>query len=60
MGHIRGYISMKRLIKNTYKWMQQYYITFRFLVWLKEKGITRKINFIVLHGNDAKDREHPL
>lgn len=45
---------MKKIIKKLYFCMQQHYITFRLLVWLKELGITRRINFLILHGNDKK------
>lgn len=39
--------------------MQRHYLTFRLLVWLKEKGITRRINFLISHSNDANQRNNP-
>lgn len=50
---------MKKIIRKTYSWMQQRYITFRILTWLKEMGITRKINSLIIRSNDKNDRAKP-
>lgn len=39
--------------------MQRHYLTFRLLVILKEKGITRRINFLISHNNDNEQRRNP-
>jgi FkbM family methyltransferase len=36
-----------KVIRKIYRWMQRHYLTFRFLVWLKEFGITRRVNHLV-------------
>lgn len=43
---------IKKIIVFVYHKMQQNYLTFRVLVWFKEHGITRKVNFWVLHSKD--------
>ena len=48
-----------KIIRAIYHEMQRHYPTFRILVWLKEKGITRRVNHIIGHSNDEHDREHP-
>ena len=50
---------VKQIIRKVYHKMQQYYPTFRILVWLKEKGITRRINFLISHTKDEELRKHP-
>jgi FkbM family methyltransferase len=50
---------VKKIIRKTYSWMQQRYITFRILTWLKEMGITRKINSLIIRSNDKIDRAEP-
>lgn len=39
--------------------MQQHYFLFRILVWLKEKGVTRRVNFLISHSNDKTEHESP-
>lgn len=54
---MKGHINMKlirKLILGIYHAMQQNYWSFRVLVWLKEHGVTRKINFFVKHSNDRQ------
>lgn len=41
---------LKKVIVNIYHWMQRHYFTFRILVWLKEYGVTRKVNNWVIHS----------
>lgn len=36
--------------------MQQHYVTFRFLVFLKELGITRRVNSLLRRSNDKEER----
>ena len=50
---------VKKCIRAIYHEMQRHYVTFRILVWLKEKGITRRVNHFINHGNDNYNREHP-
>jgi FkbM family methyltransferase len=50
---------VKKIIRKIYSWMQQRYITFRILTWLKEMGITRKINSLIIRSNDKNDRAKP-
>lgn len=52
-------MSIKKIVKSVYHCMQRHYLTFRVLVWLKEKGITRRINFLISHSNDADQRMNP-
>lgn len=39
--------------------MQRHYFTFRILVWLKEKGITRRVNHWIKHDKDKYERLDP-
>lgn len=39
---------LKRVIRSVYHEMQQHYLSFRFLVGLKECGITRRVNFLMI------------
>jgi FkbM family methyltransferase len=50
---------MKKLIRKSYSWMQHHYVTFRILTWLKEIGITRKVNSLILRSNDKQDMAEP-
>ena len=50
---------IKKMIRKVYHAMQHYYPTFRLLVWLKEKGVTRRINFLISHDNDEYYRTRP-
>lgn len=52
-------MSIGKIVKAVYHCMQRHYLTFRLLVWLKEKGITRRINFLISHSNDANQRNNP-
>lgn len=47
---------MRRIIKKVYHKMQHHYITFRILVFLKEHGVTRRINHIVRGSNYKQTR----
>jgi FkbM family methyltransferase len=47
--------KLEKLVKKIYSWMQQHYLTFRFLTWLKEKGITRKINGVFIRKTDKRN-----
>lgn len=48
-----------RAIRAVYHEMQEHYFSFRILVWLKEKGITRRVNHLILHSNDTNFRNNP-
>ena len=52
-------VVLGKTIRSIYHLMQRHYLTFRVLVWFKEKGITRRINFLITHGNDSDLRMHP-
>lgn len=45
----RGGELVGRTVRGIYHEMQQHYLSFRLLVWLKEHGITRKVNFLISH-----------
>lgn len=45
---------LKKAVNGIYHGLQRHYISFRILVWLKEQGVTRKINFLINHFNDRK------
>lgn len=49
---------MRRIIKKIYFWMQNHYLTFRFIVTLKEMGISRKINSSLFWSNNSNDIKH--
>lgn len=53
----RGKNIIERTVRGVYRGMQGNYWSFRLLVWLKEHGITRKINFIISHkiSKEIKD-----
>ena len=46
--------KIKELIVAVYHMMQQHYLTFRVLVWMKEHGITRRANVWVLHSDEPE------
>ncbi len=48
-----------KTVRTVYHEMQKHYLTFRFLVWLKEKGITRRVNHLISHDGDKSDRVNP-
>lgn len=50
---------MRKMIRKIYHFMQQHYVTFRILVFLKEHGITRRINAILRGMNDKAERNIP-
>ena len=58
MGRIEMRI-IKRLVLRIYHGMQHHYWSFRVLVWLKECGITRRINYYVGHFPGRNAKENP-
>ncbi len=52
-----GHVVLGRIIRIIYHWMQKHYVTFRILVWLKEIGVTRRVNHFLMHKNESKERE---
>lgn len=52
-------MNVKTIVQTVYHEMQQHYVSFRFLVWLKERGITRRINHIIHHKNERDLQKHP-
>lgn len=50
---------IRYVVRKIYHEMQRHYISFRFLVWLKEKGITRRVNFLISHGDDTFYQKNP-
>lgn len=50
---------VRHLVKGTYHQMQRHYATFRILVWLKEHGVTRRVNSWFLMSQDTQLREAP-
>lgn len=52
-------MSIGSLVRSVYHEMQRHYPTFRILVWLKEKGVTRRVNHLIGHGSDDYERNHP-
>lgn len=50
---------LKRVIRSVYHEMQQHYLSFRFLVWLKECGITRRVNYLISHSDDRERMIQP-
>lgn len=47
---------VKKSIVYVYHRMQEHYLTFRLLVWLKEHGITRKVN-VWVYRPDKSDAD---
>lgn len=58
-NEIRGFVVIKFAVKKIYHSMQRNYISFRILVWLKEHGITRRVNFMISHSDDREYRANP-
>jgi FkbM family methyltransferase len=52
-------LLIKSVVTTVYHFMQRHYLSFRFLVWLKEKGVTRRVNFLISHSDDSDKRIHP-
>lgn len=52
-------IMLKRVIRSIYHEMQQHYLSFRVLRWLKECGITRRVNFLISHSDDRERMIQP-
>lgn len=46
----------EKIVRGIYHEMQRHYLSFRVLVWLKEHGITRKVNFIISHKISKKEK----
>ncbi len=50
---------VKKSVFCIFHWMQQHYVTFRLLVWLKEQGITRRVAFLISKDDSQHERNHP-